>query len=156
MEATMTETLWDRKLEMTCGGRKNLCGSCEICRTAKYNRSVTGLAPLESVGTEAYFAAIFAEARRATAPELPVEARLKVKAPKVARRAADALHPQLCVYCGRSQETGSEIHAHTLLPIVVCASCFAARSGNELRVGWSGPNGFTHRGEWAPARIGND
>jgi len=156
MEATMTETRWDKKLTRGCEGTI-ICGSCEARSTAKYNRGITGLVPLEAVGTDAYFAAVFAEARRATAPLLPAEARIKAKAPKAVRRDVDALSPQLCHYCGRSLEMGSKVHAHTLLPIVACAPCVAARSETGLTIGWPGEKGgrMTYCSKWAPARIGN-
>jgi hypothetical protein len=147
MEATMTETRWGKKLTLDCQGE---CGSCEVCRTAKYNRSVTGLTPLEAVGSDAYFAAIFAEAKRATAPELPKELRSKVKAPKVARRALGELHPQLCCYCARTVETGETAWALNLFPAVACAPCIEARhyENREWRDG-----GYFYR--WVPAKIGD-
>jgi hypothetical protein len=151
MGATMVETHWDRKLTRECE-ELNECGSCEACRTVKYNRTVTGLSPLDEVGSDAYFAAIFAEARRATAPETAKVKWPKVKAPKASRR--NDPHPQACCFCDRPQAPGTEVWAHERLPVVSCAGC-AKRNPSDKSYNYP-LSDSNWKCKWLPAVIGSD
>ena len=137
---------WDEPLRRECEGL-TVCGNCPACRIAEYNCSITGLAPLEAVGSDRYFKAIIAEANRATAKQRSAPAaarRTKVAAPRVVRRASDSLSSQLCHACG-NPVAGGPVWAHEHFPTIIHVGCAPEGIENHRR--------YKSDGGWVRAKV---
>lgn len=123
----MIETCWDRKLgsEKCCGASMRGDHWCEMMSLARANEALVGLSPLDSPGTDAYFAAVMAAHRRDAAalgtPPVPASKAPKPRALKLS--AGKVFSGQACLKCDRAILPGESLFAVPDWPAVVCAAC---------------------------------
>ena len=151
---TATPTYWDRYMsvgtlfpddkdvEKNAGSSRAL----GLLATGGYNETVTGLAPIDRVGTEAYFKAIMSALRRegesrswsAERERVDMKARQKVNKlraklngastsykPRVERATSDNLFPQRCHNCARLMQD-EPVKALRDFPAAFCLPCWDA------------------------------